>query len=135
MLIRRISADHQEVRTGFDATMSRARRENGNVTGMHRDFAPVRASKDQPGGAARKGKRLMHRRMIMMERIDAISPLRRPTVALEQRLEFRRCHFISFVGDNVVVKDNREKRVFRNPIIFGQNERFRFHFGSEGGVE
>src|SRR5260370_20436509 len=72
--------------------MARARRKDRNIPSSDFDFMTSGSAQHQPRRTGRKPEHLVCGRMIVMEGINAISPLRRPASVLEERLEGRSCY-------------------------------------------
>ncbi len=86
----------------------------------------ARSTEHQSRRAAGKPQHFMRSRMVVMIGIHAVSPLRRPAMTLENRLEGRCGFFTSQRGHAPVEKDG-EERIVRYPTVRGEHEHFRLH--------
>ena len=105
--------------------MTSACRQHQNVAGIHCEFVPARATKNDSSLAARDPQYFMRGGMVVMEVINSVPPLRRPSIAHECLLESR-----SRVGtgniESIVVNQNRQSIVIWHPAIARQLKRFKF---------
>ena len=86
-LARRIGADHQKALAGLDPAMSDAGRQNDRVARYDARLAPVRPAQHEVRPAGGEPQRFVRRRIVVMEGIDTVAPLRRPSVLLEDGFE------------------------------------------------
>src|ERR1700730_14853247 len=107
--------------------MACARRQDRNIPSLDFDFTTSGPAQHQRGRTASKPEHLMGGRMIVMEGINAISPLRRPAGALEERLERRGGFFATVRCNHSPVQQDRKNRVVWNPVVRGQEKGFRCH--------
>ncbi len=70
--------------------MTGARRQHHDISSFHDHFVAIGAAKHQPCPTACEAENLVGGRMVMMEVIDAVSPLWRPAVLLKLCFHARR---------------------------------------------
>jgi hypothetical protein len=101
--------------------MSGSNRQHGNVARLDDRLAPIRTSQDEARPAGGKSENLMSGRMIVMKVVDAVAPLRRPSVAREDGLE-ERSWIVAGDLDRVLVEEHRKARIVRDPAVPPKNE-------------
>ena len=87
MLACRIGADDEKVGCSFQFTMAGTSRQERDVAGTNLDLMTVFAAQDQRCVSGCEAEHFMGSRVIVMEAVNSISPLRRPLVPLEQSFE------------------------------------------------
>jgi hypothetical protein len=76
--------------------MACARRKDRHIPTSDFDFTTLGSAQHQPRRTGRKPEHLVGGGMIVVEGVNAISPLRRPASALKERLEGRSSLFATF---------------------------------------
>src|ERR1700674_526300 len=107
--------------------MACARGKDRNVPGSDFDFTTSGAAQHQPRRTGRKPEHLMCGRMIVMEGIDAISPLRWPASALEERLEGRSCFSATSRCNHAPIQEDGKNRIVWYPVVRVKEKGFRPH--------
>ncbi len=116
ILARRVGAHHQKVATCLDLAVTRSGRQHSDVTSPYFQIVPVLASQHQARMSTGETEHLVCRRMVMMEVVYSITPLRRPAILCEKRLEGR--GRIRVPGNtHRSVKQNRQTFVIWNPTV------------------
>jgi hypothetical protein len=121
MLIRRIGADDQKVVARVEPAMPGSNWQNSNVARFHDYLAPIWTSKHEARAAGSKSQNLMRRRMVVMDVVNAVAPLRRPSVASEGGFE-QRSGIIAGDHDRVLVEEHGKARIVRDPFAPWKNE-------------
>src|SRR6202042_149238 len=80
VLVRWIGANLQKVVAGFDPAMSGSSRQDRHVACFDDHLASVRTAEHEARAAAGKSQHLVRGRMAVTKVIDAVPPLRRPSV-------------------------------------------------------
>jgi hypothetical protein len=111
LLIRRIGADDQEAWVRPYLKMSRAGRQQHGIAGGHRDVFSLRTAENQACGTACEAKYLVRIRMIMMEGVNAIAPLRRPAIPAKHHFKFCRHSVSAGLSKNPAVQQDRKPRI------------------------
>ena len=132
MLIGRVGADNQEIVTGFKVAVTGSGGEDGYISGLDGDLAPVFSAKHQTGVAGREAEDFMGSGVIVVEIVDAVAPLRRPAVTLEDLLEDG-CGIGIAGSDGGAVEQDGETLVVRHPAVAGKVEEFWLHGALKGG--
>lgn len=83
----RVAANHTEVVAGVEAFMGGTGREHGDVAGLQVNFDPVRSAELHAGRPGEDTQDLVGIAVIVVERIDAITPEPSPTVFTEHLLD------------------------------------------------
>ena len=107
--------------------MARARRKDRNIPSSDIDFPTSRSAQHQPRRTGREPEHLVCGGMIVVEGINAISPLRRPAGALEERLEGRSRLSATFRGKHAPIQQDGKNRIVRNPVVRVKEKGFRYH--------
>src|SRR6202795_1739272 len=107
--------------------MACARRQDRNIPSSDFDFTTSGSAQHQPRRTGRKPEHLVCGRMIVMEGINAISPLRRPASALEERLEHRSCFSATFRCNHAPIQQDGKNRVVWYPVVCVKEKGFRYH--------
>ena len=124
-LVRRVSADHQKVVAGLDEAMSGSSRQKRYVACFDDEFAPVRAAEHEARAAAGKSQRLVRGRMVVMKVIDAVPPLRRPSVPPENGFEQGSGIAVAGDLDCALVEEHGKTRIVRDPPVRLKKEALR----------
>ena len=96
--------------------MACARRKDRNIPSSDFDFTTSGSAQHQSRGTARKSEYLVSGRMIVMEGINTISPLRRPASALEERLEGRSCLSATLRSNHAPIQQDGKNRIIESPV-------------------
>ena len=124
MLIRRIGPDNQKVHAGLQSAMTGPSGQNGDIPGVHDNLFAFFSTEHQPAFSAGKAEHFMSCRMVMMEIVDSISPLRRPAISPEKALKFPGC-FFGTGCKYPAIKQYREPFIVRHPSIPRKAENLR----------
>ena len=106
ILVGRIGSDNEKVGCAVQTTMAGARRKDRNIPGSDIDFTTSGSAQHESRRTGGKPEHLMRGRMIVMIGINAISPLRRPSVALEKRLKGRSGFFAIVERNYVAIQED-----------------------------
>ena len=104
MLIGRIGANDEKVVGCGDAAVAGTGGKDGDVTGTNGNVSPAFATENEIGVAGGKAEDLVRCGMVMVERIDAVAPLRRPAVGCKEPF-----HYVGKAGrddDGVSIEKN-----------------------------
>lgn len=117
--------------------MSGAGGEEGDVSGADRDFVAVFATQHETCVTGGEAENFMGGGVVVMEIVDAVTPLRPPSVASEKLFEEDGGIGLRGVNDGAI-KENGEVFVVGHPAVAGEVEAFWFgvqHRGaSKGGA-
>src|ERR1051325_378089 len=94
-----------------------ARRKDRNIPGLHFDFTLSWSAQHQSRSTSCKPEHLVGGGMIVVEGINAISPLRWPACALEERLKGRSRLFATFWSKHASIQQDGKNRIVRHPVI------------------
>jgi hypothetical protein len=107
--------------------MACARRKDRNIPRLDFDFTTSGSAQHQPRRTGRKPEHLVCGGMIVVEGINAISPLRRPASALEERLEGRSCLSATFRCKHAPIQQDGKNRIVRHPVVRVKEKGFRYY--------
>jgi len=107
--------------------MACACRKDCHIPSSDLDFTTFRSAQHQPRQTGREPEHLVCGRMIVMEGINTISPLRRPASALEERLEGRSCLSATFRCKHAPIQQDGKNRIVRHPVVRVQEKGFRYY--------
>ena len=114
-LARGISADHEKVVAGLDEAMSGSSRQKRHVACFDDKFAAVRTAEHEARAPGGESQRLVRGRMVVMEAVDAVAPLRRPSVPPEEGFEQGGGIAIAGGLDCALVEQRRKTRIVWDP--------------------
>ena len=86
MFVLRVGPDDEEVVGGGDAAVAGAGGKNEDVAGVNCDSLAPFAAEDKISVASCEAEDLMCGRVVVVERVDAIAPLGRPSVGRKDAL-------------------------------------------------
>src|SRR5271165_5477971 len=115
--------------------MACARRKDRHIPSPDIDFTTSGSAQHQPRRTSGEPEHLVCGRMIVMERINAISPLRRPASALEERLEGRSCFSATFRCHHAPIQEDGKNRIVWHPVVLVKVKGFRYHGRSSALTE
>jgi hypothetical protein len=107
--------------------MACARRKDRNIPSSDFDFTTSGSAQHQPRRTGRKPEYLVCSGMIVMEGINAISPLRRPASALEERLEGRSCYSAASGRNHPPIQEDGKNWIVWHPVVRVKEKGFRLH--------
>src|SRR5271167_2631523 len=107
--------------------MACARRKDRHIPSSNFNFTTSGSAQRQPCRTGCKPKHLVCGRMIMMEGINAISPLRRPASALEERLEGRSCFLAVLRCNHAPIQQDGKNRIVWHPVVRLKEKGLRYH--------
>src|SRR5580693_560392 len=107
--------------------MACARRKDRHIPTSDFDFTTLGSAQHQPRRTGRKPEHLVGGRMIVVEGINAISPLRRPASALKERLEGRSSLFATFRSKHAPIQQDWQNRIVWYPVVRVKEKGFRPH--------
>src|SRR5580692_3165955 len=107
--------------------MACARRKDRNIPSSDFDFTTSRSAQHQPRRTGRKSEHLVCGRMVVMEGVNAISPLRRPASALEERVEGRSCLSATSRCNHASIEEDGKNRIVWHPVVRVKEKGFRLH--------
>src|SRR5260370_26893764 len=107
--------------------MASARRKDPNIPSSDFDFMTSGSAQHQPRRTGRKPEHLVCGRMIVMEGINAISPLRRPASVLEERLEGRSCYSAASRCNHPPIQEDGKNCVVWHAVVRVKKKGFRLH--------
>jgi hypothetical protein len=116
VLVLRVGADDQEVLGGRDAAMAGSSGQNKNIARMNRYRLAAFSTEDQVSMARSEAKHLVRGGVVVMKVIDAIAPLRRPSVHGEEALHFR--SEILTDGHDAAIEEDGQRAVWHPAIRF-----------------
>jgi len=96
--------------------MTCASGQHRNIASLHNQFVSLLSTQHQPRGTAGEPEHFMCSRVIVMEIVYSVSPLRRPAIACKQLLEPRRRIRILRVLD-AAIKQHGRMFVVRHPAV------------------
>lgn len=114
-LVGRIGAYDGKILVRAEIAVPRAGRKDGNIPATHLNCPGPGASKHQACGTVGKAQNFVTQTVIVVERVNPIPPLRRPSVMGKQVFVHRLTVRPGF--ERVAIHDNREIRIVRNPVI------------------
>ena len=115
-LARRIGADHQKIVAPLDQAMSGSNRQDRHVACFDARLASVRTPEHKARAAAGKSQDLVRGRMVVMKVIDAVPPLRRPSVSPEDGFE-QGSGIVADNSDRALVEEHGKTRIVRDPPV------------------
>ncbi len=127
-LVGRIGAYDGKILVRVEIAVPRSGRKHGNIPATYLDCSGLGASEHQACGTVGKAQNFVSQAVIVVERVNPIPPLRRPSVMGEQILVHRLTVRPGF--ERVAIHDDREIRIVRNPVIDPQRENV--HAGGRG---
>src|ERR1700722_486782 len=104
-----------------------ARRKDRDTPVPDFDFTTSGSAQHHPRRTGCKPEHLVCGGMIVVEGIDAISPLRRPAGALEERLEGRSRLSATFRCQNAPIQQDGKNRIVWHPVVRMKEKGFRYH--------
>src|SRR5580704_5984720 len=107
--------------------MACARRKDRDIPSSDIDFTTCGSPQDQPRRTGRKPEHFVCGRMIVMKGINAISPLRGPAGAFEERLEGRSCLFAAARCNHASIQEDGKNRIVWHPVVRVKEKGLRLH--------
>jgi hypothetical protein len=122
ILARRIGANDKQSIWPRKPLVTGSGWQNDNIAGCEIENLAGFAAEPHSHAAARYSERLVGRRMIVMEIVDAVSPLRRPIILGEQLLGFGRWIRSGRV-EGPAVEQHRKSRIIGDRAVVRKSER------------
>src|ERR1700677_2767707 len=105
-----------------------AGRKDRNIPSLDFDFTTSGSAQHQPRRTPGKPEHLVCGGMIVMEGINAISPLRGPASAFEKRLEGRSGLSATFRRKHAPIQQDGKNLIVRHPVLRIQKKGFRYYW-------
>jgi hypothetical protein len=119
MLVGRVGTDDKEIPACLYFAMPSTGRQDDNITGLDFESVSILAAQHQLGVPACKAEHFMRRRMVMVKIVNAVAPLRRPTITLE--LRFEECSRVAALNcDGVPIEQDRQVFIVGHPTVAGK---------------